>query len=259
MASGLGPAPRGPMILEVSRCTFGYRRGVHVLDNLSLAFERGCTVLLGPNGAGKSTLLGIAATAINPVSGQVSLHGLIPDSAKSRKKYRRRVGWLPQQVRPVAGLKLREQVAYAGWLKGMSRRAAWDAAAPALDRVGLGGLGERTGRQLSGGQLRRLGIAQTLVHGARVVLMDEPTAGLDPHQRGVFRDLIGELAQTTSFVVSTHQTEDLAEIFDAVVILDQGVVPFQGPVSEFLATAPANAAPGRLAEAAYAGYVRGEV
>lgn len=246
------------MTLEISRCTYGYRRGVHVLDELSLTFGRGCTVLLGPNGAGKSTLLGVAATAIEPDSGRVSLRGLVPDSAKSRKKYRSRVGWLPQQVKPVAGLKLREQVAYAGWLKGMSRRAAWDAAAPALDRVGLAGLGARTGRQLSGGQLRRLGIAQTLVHGARVVLMDEPTAGLDPHQRGVFRDLIGELAGTTSFVVSTHQTEDLAEIFDSVVVLDRGAVRFQGPVDAFLATAPPGVAPGRLAEAAYAGFVRGE-
>lgn len=246
-------------MLEISRCTFGYRRGVHVLDNLSLTFERGCTVLLGPNGAGKSTLLAITASAINPKSGQVSLQRLTPDSAKARKAYRSQVGWLPQQVKPVAGLQLREQVAYAGWLKGMSRRAAWDSAALALDRVGLGALRERSGRQLSGGQLRRLGIAQTLVHGACFVLMDEPTAGLDPHQRGVFRDLIGELSQTTSFVVSTHQTEDLAEIFDSVVILDQGTVCFQGPVPAFLATAPADAAPRRIAEAAYAGYVRGEV
>ncbi|QIB44953.1 ATP-binding cassette domain-containing protein [Streptomyces aureoverticillatus] len=247
------------MTLEISRCTFAYRRGGTVLNRLSLTFDSGCTVLLGPNGAGKSTLLGIAATALAPQKGQVSLGGLTPDSSAHAKAYRRRVGWLPQQVRPVAGLKLREQVAYAGWLKGMSRRAAWDAAGPALDRVGLGELSGRTGRQLSGGQLRRLGIAQTLVHQAEVVLLDEPTAGLDPHQRGVFRDLIGDLAHETSFVVSTHQTEDLAEIFDSVVVLDRGNVRFQGSVPEFLGTAPADAAPGRLAEAAYAGFVRGEV
>ncbi|MFD9566140.1 ATP-binding cassette domain-containing protein [Streptomyces sp. NPDC059994] len=239
------------MTLEISSCTFGYRRGTRVLDGLSLAFTAGNTVLLGPNGAGKSTLLGIAASALTPRKGYVVLNGLRPDSSATRRRYRRRVGWLPQQVRPVAGLKLREQVAYAGWLKGMSRRTAWDDAMPALQRVGLGELSMRSSRELSGGQLRRLGIAQTLVHGAKVVLMDEPTAGLDPHQRGVFRDLLGELSASTSFIVSTHQTEDLAESFDSVVVLDHGIVRFQGTVADFLETAPAQAAPGRLAEAAY--------
>lgn len=246
------------MSLEISRCTFGYRHGSNILNRLTLTLGPGCTVLLGPNGAGKSTLLGVMATALTPRSGRLSLHGLTPDSRAKLRAYRSRVGWLPQSVRPVAGLKLREQVAYAGWLKGMSKPTAWDAAAEALDRVGLGGLTDRTGRQLSGGQLRRLGIAQALVHKAEVVLMDEPTAGLDPHQRGVFRDLLGELAPRTSFVVSTHQTEDLAEIFDSVVVLDQGHVRFQGSVPDFLRTAPADAAPGRLAEAAYAGFVHGE-
>jgi ABC-type multidrug transport system ATPase subunit len=246
------------MKLEISHCVFGYRRARRVLDDLSLTFDTGCTVLLGPNGAGKSTLLGIAATTLTPASGHVSLNGLTPGSGKLRKEYRKAVGWLPQQVRPVAGLKLREQVAYAGWLKGMSRRDAWDGALGALRRVGLADLADRSGREVSGGQLRRLGIAQTLVHGADVVLMDEPTAGLDPHQRGVFRDLLRELSEDTSFIVSTHQTEDLADIFDTVIVLDGGVVRFQGTVPGFLAAAPADAAPGRVAEAAYIGYVRGE-
>ncbi|MDQ0942912.1 ATP-binding cassette domain-containing protein [Streptomyces sp. V1I1] len=247
------------MKLEISHCTFGYRRTRRVLDGLSLTFDSGCTVLLGPNGAGKSTLLGIAATALSPASGHVSLNGLTPSSRKFRKEYRKAVGWLPQYVKPVAGLKLREQVAYAGWLKGMSRRDAWDAAAGALHRVGLAELTNRSGREVSGGQLRRLGIAQTLVHGADVVLMDEPTAGLDPHQRGVFRDLLSELSEDTSFIVSTHQTEDLADIFDTVIVLDGGVVRYQGTVPRFLAEAPPDAAPGRLAEAAYIGYISREV
>ncbi|MER5463945.1 ATP-binding cassette domain-containing protein [Streptomyces sp. NPDC002668] len=247
------------MTLEVARCTFAYRRGVDVLRDLSVTFHPGRTVLLGPNGAGKSTLLGVMATAITPASGHVSLNGVTPSTRTARRDYRGRVGWLPQQVQAVAGLKLREQVAYAGWLKGMSRRAAWKAARSALVRVGLADLADRTGRQLSGGQLRRLGIAQALVHGAEFVLMDEPTAGLDPQQRAVFRELISELSPTTNFVVSTHQTEDLAEVFDTVVILDRGIIRFQGSVSEFLSHAPADTAPGRLAEGAYSGFIHGEV
>ncbi|MFI1017583.1 ATP-binding cassette domain-containing protein [Streptomyces sp. NPDC020965] len=247
------------MTLEVAGCTYAYRRGAPVLRDLTVVFPPGRTVLLGPNGAGKSTLLGIAATALTPASGRISLNDLSPADARARREYRRRVGWLPQQVRPVAGLKLREQVAYAGWLKGMDRRAAWKAARSALARVGLADLADRTGRQLSGGQLRRLGIAQTLVHGAEFVLLDEPTAGLDPQQRAVFRETLDALSPSTSFVVSTHQTEDLADVFDTVIVLARGTVRFHGTTSGFLAHAPEDAAQGRLAEAAYTTFVGREV
>ncbi|MFF0295868.1 ATP-binding cassette domain-containing protein [Kitasatospora sp. NPDC004614] len=236
------------MPIKLSNCTFGYRRGLPVIEWLSISFEPGATVLLGPNGAGKSTLLGIAATALKPKAGEVRLG----DSTTSVRAYRRKVGWLPQQVRPVAGLKVREQVAYGGWLKGMSRAAAWDASAAALAKVRLTQLADRRSTELSGGQLRRLGIAQALVHDAEVVLLDEPTAGLDPAQRAAFRRLLAELQDTVSFIVSTHQTEDLAASYRSVVVLDQGQVRYQGSIGEFLDRAPAAVSEERRAEAAYA-------
>ncbi|WAL76243.1 ATP-binding cassette domain-containing protein [Kitasatospora sp. YST-16] len=247
------------MPVHVTDCSFGYRRGTRVLEDFSLRLDPGCSVLLGPNGAGKSTLLGLIASAFRPETGRITLDGLDTRSRKDRKAYRRKVGWLPQQVRPVPGLSVREQAAYAGWLKGMSRSEAWERSEQAIGRVGLAPLAGRRSAALSGGQLRRLGIAQTLVHGAQLVLMDEPTAGLDPVQRGVFRELIGELKNLSSFVVSTHQTEDLAEIYDAVVLLDRGQVRHQGPIDSFLALAPEGVPPERRAEAAYAGVVTGEV
>ncbi|WP_307854028.1 ATP-binding cassette domain-containing protein [Streptomyces tagetis] len=230
-----------------------------MLDHLTLAFGRGATVLLGPNGAGKSTLMGLAASALRPGSGSVALDGLDTTGRKSVKEYRRRVGWLPQQVRPVTGLRVREQVAHAGWLKGMSRREAWEASREALRAVDLTDLAERGSAELSGGQLRRVGIAQALVHDAEVLLMDEPTAGLDPVQRRIFRELVGSLAERTSLVVSTHQTEDLADIYDHVIVLDHGSPRHQGSIVSFLTLAPSETGPERRAEAAYAGLVKAEV
>ncbi|MFJ9948178.1 ATP-binding cassette domain-containing protein [Kitasatospora sp. NPDC091207] len=247
------------MPVQVTECSFSYRRDSHILKDFSLRLDKGCSVLLGPNGAGKSTLLGLIASALRPETGRITFDGLDTRTSKDLKAYRRKVGWLPQQIRPVPGLRVREQAAYAGWLKGMSRAEAWQRSQRAIDKVGLSTLASRRSAELSGGQLRRLGIAQTLVHDAELVLLDEPTAGLDPVQRGVFRELIAELRHLTSFVVSTHQTEDLAEIYDTVVLLDRGQVRHQGPIDSFLALAPHDVPAERRAEAAYAGIVTGEV
>ncbi|MDT3397304.1 ATP-binding cassette domain-containing protein [Streptomyces sp. B1866] len=247
------------MPLRFTGCSFGYRARTPVLTSLTLDLPTGCTVLLGPNGAGKSTLLSLGASILVPGRGQVLLGRLDSAQRRDRADYRRRVGWLPQAIHPVPGLTVREQAAYAGWLKGLSRRQAWDASAAALGRVRLTELADRPSRELSGGQLRRLGIAQTLVHRAEVVLLDEPTAGLDPVQRGVFRDLLADLSEKVSFVVSTHQTEDLADIYRTVIVLDRGEVTFQGDIGGFLSLAGHEASAERQAEQAYRGLVRGEV
>ncbi|MFF4950893.1 ATP-binding cassette domain-containing protein [Streptomyces chattanoogensis] len=246
------------MPLCYSDCSFEYRAGIPVLNSFSLELPRGCTVLLGPNGAGKSTLLSLGASILEPDRGQVRLGRLVSTNRSHQREYRQKVGWLPQKISPVPGLKVREQAAYAGWLKGLSRGDAWDKSGRALERVGLEKLAERRSKELSGGQLRRLGIAQTLVHQAEVVLLDEPTAGLDPKQRGVFRDLLASLAESVHFVVSTHQTEDLADIYDSVVVLDRGQVPYQGTVQGFLGLAGHDVPPERRAESAYHRTVRGE-
>ncbi|WP_327175752.1 ATP-binding cassette domain-containing protein [Streptomyces sp. NBC_01335] len=247
------------MPLRYEDCSFAYRAGVPVLDSLTMELPGGCTVLLGPNGAGKSTLLALGASALTPASGHITLGHLDSVRRRDRRAFRQKVGWLPQEVKAVPALTVREQAAYVGWLKGLSRREAWDRSAAALERVRLTELGRRKSHELSGGQLRRLGIAQTLVHEAEVVLLDEPTAGLDPVQRGFFRDLLAELSDSVHFIVSTHQTEDLADIYTTVIVFDRGRPVFRGPVSEFFATAPAGTPHERRAESAYRGLVRGEV
>ncbi len=214
-------------------------------------------VLLGPNGAGKSTLLSLAADVLTPDRGHRALGDLDPARRADRAGYRRAVAFMGQSSQATPGLQVREQVAYAGWLKGMSRRDAWDAAARALRDVGLAGVAEDRASRLSGGQLRRVHIASALVHDASVLLLDEPTTGLDPAARAAFRATLRAL-DDRSIVISTHQVDDLDDLYDDVVVLADGQIRFTGSVHEFAALGPRDTAHGvRRMEAAYAAAVGG--
>ncbi|MGW6539662.1 ATP-binding cassette domain-containing protein [Streptomyces sp. NPDC055051] len=247
------------MALIFQSLDFRYGRKTDVFSGFSVRIEGPSTVLLGPNGAGKSTLMALAASHLAPSGGTVSWNGILSSSKRERARYRRAVAWIPQQITPVPGLTVREQVAYAGWLKGMSRASAWEESARAVSRVQLEKLADRNSHQVSGGQLRRMGIAGALTHQSEIVLMDEPTAGLDPTQRGVFRDLISDLSQSVSVVVSTHQTEDLADLYQDVIVLAEGQTRFQGTSQEFHALASHLGSPRESAEAAYSSLVGREV
>lgn len=249
--------------LSFNGVDFAYRRAgfsggtpVPVFSRFSWSMPPGKTVLLGPNGAGKTTLLSLGATALMPGAGSITLGDLDASKRRDRARFRRIVGWMPQTVRPIPGLTAREQIAYAGWLKGMSRGAAWAASIDALERVDLDAEADRLTAQLSGGQQRRVGLAQLLVHSAGVLLLDEPSVGLDPAQRARFRELIRDAGQQVPVLVSTHQVDDLSDVFDTVVVLDRGKVRFQGTVADFMALAPS--ANGHQAEAAYATLIEHE-
>ncbi|MEU9890811.1 ATP-binding cassette domain-containing protein [Sphaerisporangium sp. NPDC051011] len=220
--------------LALHDCSYGYRRNDLVLDRLSLRFPAGITLLLGPNGAGKSTLLGISASALSPSRGSVNYNGLDPAVRRDRAAFRQAVAWMPQQINPIPGLTVQEQVTYMGWLKGLTREDARRKSANALEAVDLTPLAGRRSHELSGGQLRRMGLAQALVHAAQVVLMDEPTAGLDPTQRETFRELVRRISVNTQVVISTHQIEDINELYESVIVLDRGQVRFHGTTNEFL-------------------------
>ncbi|MFC8129474.1 ATP-binding cassette domain-containing protein [Streptomyces sp. NPDC057302] len=237
------------MLVELHSVSYSYGRNKpRILDQLTYTTPHGFTVLLGPNGAGKSTLLKLAAGVNQPATGAVRLGRL----ASTTREYRTKVAWMPQSITAMTGLTAREQVAYTGWLKGMNRTNAWDAAATALGRVQMEERADMKTKQLSGGQLRRVGVASALVHDARVLLLDEPTAGMDPTQRRVFRDLILRLAtDEVQVLMSTHDVADLAEEADHVTVLSEGVITFTGTAGDFLDHAPAQTPAGRQAEAAY--------
>ncbi len=224
--------------IQVDRVRFSYQRGREALSDITCEFSQGATVLLGPNGAGKSTLLALAGGVLKPSSGRIRLLTGGQALTSGCRAYRGRTAWLPQDFTPVRGLTLEEHVAYAGWLKGMRSVAARKAAGDALDAVGLGRLATSSVSSLSGGQTKRLGIAGALVHDADVVLLDEPFAGLDPRQQARLVDVIAELGRERAVVVSTHQTEDVGEIYTSVVVVERGRILFDGSLSEFAGRSP---------------------
>src|SRR5699024_1639726 len=137
----------------------------------------------------------------------------------------------------VPHLSVRENVEFFAWLKGMPARTARDASGPAIEAVQLGALSDKKARTLSGGQRRRLCLAQTLVTLPQLLLLDEPSVGLDPTQREGFRRVLNDLAEI-DVVVSTHLVDDIDESFDTVVVMDSGAIVFSGPVTEFLDLVP---------------------
>lgn len=224
--------------LELQNCTFSYQdwfKSVLVFDHINAVFESGNTIILGPNGAGKSTLMSIATGNLRPNSGSVLINGQEITGPHRLKELKRQVAWLPQSIESLPGLKVREQVAYAGWLKGMTRSKAWEHSGEALARVDMAELADRPANRLSGGQKRRMGIAQSLVHDASFVFLDEPTAGLDPIQQEQFQAIVEHNRLDRNFVISTHDVNDLDTRYDQVLVLSNGRIVFHGSVREFLA------------------------
>ena len=245
---------RGLQFREVS---FGYKRNdqgeLVVLQRLTWHVPTGVTALLGINGAGKSTLLALGATALMPKSGKVSLNEL--DSRDQQTQFRKRVAWMPQQYRAVPGLTVREQVAYSGWLKGLSRDDSWKGAISALARVALQDLADRPASELSGGQQRRVGLASALVHDAEVLLLDEPTSGLDPEQRSMFRELLVAVGADRTVIVATHDTGEISNAYKNVAVLHAGNIAFDGALQDFAARAPAGSE--RQIESAFLALISG--
>ena len=238
------------MSIVFTDCTYRYGRKYRpVLEDFSYRVPDGVTIFLGPNGAGKSTMLKLAASVIKPRAGHISVDGI---SSRNRE-FRKYVAWMPQHITAMAGLTSREQVAYTGWLKGMNRSDAWSQAHESLAVVNLLEKADAKATSLSGGQLRRLGVASALVHECHVLLLDEPTAGMDPTQRRAFRDVLTGVAEAggVRVLMSTHDVADLAEDADFVTVLAGGVIRFNGTTKEFLAQAPEDTTEARHAEGAY--------
>jgi ABC-2 type transport system ATP-binding protein len=215
--------------------TFGR---VRALDGLSLRGRTGVTGLLGPNGAGKTTLLRVLATVLAPEQGRVRLLGLDPSDAVDRREVRRRLGYLPQEPGYSRTFTAFELVDYVAVLKELTdRRARHDEVRRVLELVDLTDVAGRKVRALSGGMRRRLGLAQALLRDPELVVLDEPTVGLDPEQRLRFRDLISRAGEDRTVLLSTHQTEDVAALCEHVVVVDQGRALFSGPVPQLIEAA----------------------
>ncbi|MFJ9814635.1 ABC transporter ATP-binding protein [Streptomyces sp. NPDC101151] len=198
------------------------------LDSVDLDLGTGVHGLLGPNGAGKTSLIRVLATVAQPSGGGVEILGQDSGDHRGRAEIRRRLGYLPQEFGYYPGFTVREFVAYVAWLKGLPADRVPAAVERAVARVGLADRIDAKIKRLSGGMIRRVGIAQAVVNDPSVLLLDEPTAGLDPEQRMEFRELLRELGVSATVVVSTHLVEDVAAACTEVTLLDGGRVAYRG-------------------------------
>jgi ABC-2 type transport system ATP-binding protein len=225
--------------VAISADALSVRAGRHLaVDGVDLNLDTGVHGLLGPNGAGKTTLVKALATVLRPHAGELRLAGVDADASDLRE-LRRRIGYLPQSFGFYPRYTAREFVEYLAWLKEMPRSAIPAAVDRALDRVGLADRADSRMKTLSGGMVRRVGIAQAIVNDPEILLLDEPTAGLDPEQRVNFRRLLREIGGDACVVVSTHLVEDVAAACEDALLLDRGRLVFRGAISELEAAAEA--------------------
>ncbi|HZC41774.1 MAG TPA: ATP-binding cassette domain-containing protein, partial [Streptosporangiaceae bacterium] len=219
-------------MLELLNIAKVYRGGVRGVDGATLRLGPGLLALLGPNGAGKSSLMRVAATATRPTSGQVLFDG--GDAVARPDLLRRNLGYLPQDFGVYPHLSAREFLSYLAAVKGMPARTARARIGELLDLLDLSGAGKRPLGKYSGGMLRRVGIAQALLADPRVLIVDEPTAGLDPDQRVVFRNLLADLAADRVVLLSTHIVSDVESVAADIAIMAGGRLLLRGSPGDVL-------------------------
>ena len=203
------------------------------LQGVTFDVAAGITGLLGPNGAGKTTLLRMMATVLAPDDGRLRLLSWDPQVADERLAIRRRLGYMPQEPGFHRSFTAFEFVDYVAILKEMTeRRARHDEVRRVLDLVGLESVTGRKIKALSGGMRRRVALAQSLLGDPDLLVLDEPTAGLDPEQRLRFRELVSDRTADRTVILSTHQTEDVAALCQRVIVMLDGQVLFEGTPRE---------------------------
>ena len=231
------------MNVELTDLTRRFGR-TQAVAGVSLTGGPGVFGLLGPNGAGKTSLLRMMATVLPPTSGRMRLLGRDPGGYGPRREIRRRLGYLPQNLGYYPGFTVAEFVEYFALLKDMPASQVPRAVATAVERVGLGDRARAKLRTLSGGMLRRAGIAQAIVNEPELLLLDEPTAGLDPEQRLEFRALMRNMGQRATVIVSTQLVEDVGAACTEVALMDMGKIVFHGTPADLIARGEGTSAAG---------------
>lgn len=216
------------MKIEIENLNHIYPNGNQALKNINLEFGTGMFGLLGPNGAGKSSLMRILVTLMKPTSGVVKVDGM--DIQKHRKELRSMLGYLPQDFRFFTALKTWEFLDYSGSLAGLKvRKERMAEVDRLLDQVGLLEARDRRANKLSGGMKRRLGIAQALIGNPKIIIVDEPTTGLDPDERIKFRNVLSQLSQHDVIIIlSTHIVGDISSTCQGMALLDRGEMVYYG-------------------------------
>lgn len=222
------------MKIQIENLDKIYKNGKRALSGVNLEIENGMFGLLGPNGAGKSSLMRILVTLMKPSEGKVSVNGY--DLMKDRGEIRKMLGYLPQDFRFFTKLKTWEFLNYAAGLSGISSKSKrLDKVDEWLEKVGLFDVRERNANKLSGGMKRRLGIAQALIGDPQIIVVDEPTTGLDPEERIRFRNILSEISQRDVIIIlSTHIVGDISSVCQDLALLNKGEVGFKGSPEELI-------------------------
>lgn len=206
----------------------------HALKNVDLSIQQGMFGLLGRNGAGKTTLMKTLATLLQKKDGEITVCGIPIENAK---EVRRIIGYLPQEFSMYPSMNVAETMDYLGILSGLSSSERKERTEMLLKKVNLTEHKNKKIKALSGGMKRRLGIAQALLNDPKVLIVDEPTAGLDPEERVRFRNLLSEIAENRIVILSTHIVGDIEAACEDIAILDDGRVLYNGTVDNLLSAA----------------------
>ena len=222
-------------LLSVDSVTYRYPGGHAALAGLNLQIAPGILGLLGPNGAGKSTLMRILATLAKPTSGSVSWNGT--DIAVHPNALRATLGYLPQDFGVYQSLSAREFLAFLAAVKGITGKTAQARIEHCLAMVGLADAADRRLGEFSGGMRQRVGIAQALLNDPQLLIVDEPTVGLDPEERMRFRHLLTDLAGERMVILSTHIVSDVEASATALAVIAAGQLRFHGSPGALLSRA----------------------
>lgn len=221
---------KGSIMITIEHLSKTYRKGVWALLDISLQLNRGMTGLLGPNGAGKTTLMRILATLQQPTSGQVTVNGI---PLHRSEEIRSMIGYLPQQFRIYPQLTGRDFLDYVAVMKGLKdlghrRREISEL----LEMVNMQDQADKKVRTYSGGMKQRLGIAQALLGSPEILIVDEPTAGLDPQERVRFRNMLTRFSMNRTVLLSTHIVADIESNCRRIAVMNKGRLVMTGSLEE---------------------------
>jgi ABC-type multidrug transport system ATPase subunit len=215
------------MELKIEKLSKTYANGVRALDNVSLTIPHGMYGLLGPNGAGKTTLMRTLATLQEPDTGSIQLGEI--DVLRQKDEVRRRLGYLPQEFGVYPRISAQGMLSHIALLKGITRSAERKQVVEALlHRCNLYEVRKKSLTSFSGGMRQRFGIAQALIGNPQLLIVDEPTAGLDPGERNRFYNLLAEIGEQVIVILSTHIVEDVMDLCSRMAIIHLGRVLFEG-------------------------------
>jgi ABC-type multidrug transport system ATPase subunit len=241
------------MELRIENLSKTYANGVKALDNVSLAIPHGMFGLLGPNGAGKTSLMRTLATLQEPDTGRIHLGEI--DVLVQKDEVRRRLGYLPQEFGVYPRISARDMLSHLALLKGITRSSERKQVVEAmLHRCNLYEVRKKSLSSFSGGMRQRFGIAQALIGNPQLLIVDEPTAGLDPGERNRFYNLLAEIGEQVIVILSTHIVEDVMDLCSRMAIIHLGKVLFEGRPDDAIAALQGRVFQRSIAKSELAGY-----